>query len=326
MTFQQLKYIDEIARCGSINKAAQNLFVSQSSVSSSIKELEKEFSIAIFRRSNRGIELTPEGKEFLSYARPLLEQKQHIESIYASSNVEPSVRLSISTQRYPFAVDAFISLLQKVKRPRFEFRIKETGMYKVIDDVFTHSSDVGVIFVSNITEKIIHRVLLSKNIEFHELKRIKPHVFVRREHPLAKKSTLTAEDLSPYVYMAFEHDQGVSLDFAEEVRLMSLEKPTKVIQVNDRATATNIITNTDAYTTGSGLLVEGLVDERMRSVPIEGNHDEMKLGWIKLRGKRLPEEAVAFIEELELSISKAVDYTAGVFEHQRRVEYEKEDG
>ncbi len=110
MKFHQIKYVAEIARCGSINKAAAKLFVSQSSISSALKELEAEIKIPIFKRSNQGVELTAEGRQFLSYANSLLERKEYIESLYASTHVEPEAQFSISTQRYPFAVDAFVNL------------------------------------------------------------------------------------------------------------------------------------------------------------------------------------------------------------------------
>lgn len=313
MTFQQLLYVVEISRCGSINKAAQKLFLSQSSISSSIKDLEEELHIVMFQRSNRGVEFTQEGKEFLGYANTLLEQKQHIESIYTGNNEAAPVYFSVSTQRYPFTEDAFIRLVKMTTRSRYNFCIKEAGMDTVIDDVYDHHSDLGVIFLSNLTEKIIRRILDAKNIEFNEVKSIQPCVFVRRDHPLAAKRTLTPEDLTGYPYMTFEHDQGVALDFSEEIHLLSFKKPPKVIQVNDRATAVNVIANTDAITTGSGLLVEGLMDTRMISIPVEGS-DDMRLGWIKPKNKRLSPEAQEFVTLLEQSITDAIRYTIHVRE------------
>ena len=113
MTFQQLEYIVEISKCGSINKAAQKLFLSQSGISTAVRELENELGIRVLARSNRGVEFTPEGKEFLSYAVSLLEQKRGIESLYGEArNAAAPVRFSVSCQRYPFAVDAFLRLLR----------------------------------------------------------------------------------------------------------------------------------------------------------------------------------------------------------------------
>lgn len=311
MTFQQLTYVVEISRCGSINKAAQKLFLSQSSISSAIKELESELGICFFTRNNRGVEFTQEGREFLGYATGLLEQKQHIEGIYKGSNRTAPLHFSVSTQRYPFTEDAFIRLVQRLDRARFHFSIKEAGMDAVIDDVYDHRSDIGVIFLSNLTEKIIRRIMNTKSIEFHEIQAIQPCVFVRRGHPLAGKRSVAPEELSDYTYLSFEHDPGVALDFSEEVHLMSFKKSQRLLTVNDRATAVSVISNTDAITTGSGLLAEGLMDGRMISIPLE-DADVMRLGWIKPRSARLTPEAQEFVALLEQSIADSVRYTEDV--------------
>ena len=160
MTFQQLTYVVEISKCGSINKAAHKLFLSQSGISTAVRELEEELGIKFFVRSNRGVEFTPEGKEFLGYAVSLLEQKQRIESLYGESRstIAP-VHFSVSTQRYPFTEDAFLEMLQQNQENRYQYTLKETSMDGVIDDVYDHRADIGVIFLTKLTEKIVCRLL-----------------------------------------------------------------------------------------------------------------------------------------------------------------------
>ena len=153
MTFQQLEYVVEISKCGSINKAAQKLFLSQSGISTAVRELEQELGIRIFARSNRGVEFTQEGKEFLSYAVSLLEQKHRVESLYGESRNDAPMRFSVSSQRYPFCVDAFLRLLDASEENRYHFSIRENGMDAVIDDVYDHRADLGVIFLTELTEK-----------------------------------------------------------------------------------------------------------------------------------------------------------------------------
>ena len=157
MTFQQLTYVVEISKCGSINKAAHKLVLSQSGISTAMRELEEELGIQFFVRSNRGVEFTPEGKEFLSYAVSLLEQKQRIERLYETRDTAAPARFSVSTQRYPFTEDAFLRMLDTAGDSRFHFSIKETGMDAVIDDVYDHRSDVGVIFLTELTEKMMRK-------------------------------------------------------------------------------------------------------------------------------------------------------------------------
>ena len=170
MTFQQLTYVVEISKCGSINKAAHKLFLSQSGISTAVRELEEELGIKFFVRSNRGVEFTPEGKEFLGYAVSPLEQKQRIESLYGESRstIAP-VHFSVSTQRYPFTEDAFLEMLQQNQENRYQYTLKETSMDGVIDDVYDHRADIGVIYLTKLTEKIVCRLLDARELTFYEL-------------------------------------------------------------------------------------------------------------------------------------------------------------
>ena len=135
ITLQQLKYVIEVSRSRSINKAAQNLFISQPSLSNAIKELENEIGIVIFLRTNKGIILTAEGSEFLGYARQVVEQAALLENRY--SNMQSlQQHFSVSAQHYAFAVSAFVRLLKEYNRDEYEFTLKETKTYQIIDDVF----------------------------------------------------------------------------------------------------------------------------------------------------------------------------------------------
>ena len=167
MTFQQLTYVVEISKCGSINKAAGRLNLSQSGISAAVRELEEELGIQFFRRSNRGVEFTPEGEEFLGYAVSLLEQKRRVEGLYGPGRDQGSpARFSVSTQRYPFTGEAFLQLLRAAEDRRFRFSLKETGMDAVIDDVYDHRSDLGVIYLTEMTEKIVGRLLDARALTF----------------------------------------------------------------------------------------------------------------------------------------------------------------
>ena len=302
MTFQQLKFVIEIARCGSINKASSNLFISQSNISNSIKELEIELGIKIFDRNNKGVILTDKGKEFISYIRPLIEQMEKIEQFYSSDVSEPLLSFNISSQRYPFTVEAFLKFLESKNASRYDLHIKETDMYQVIDDIYNNKSDIGIIFLSNMTEKFILNVLKSRNIEFNEIKKVRPHVFIRNTHPCSNKESINVSELYDFPYVAFGQENGVSLDFSEEVALFDFNYSKKVIYIHDRATAYNIIANTDAFSIGTGIIPDGFGDERIITIPIDNDTQEMKLGWIKLKSKQLTNEIFDFVKYLEEAI------------------------
>lgn len=308
MTFQQLIYVVEISKCGSINKAAHKLFLSQSGISTAVRELEEELGIRFFSRSNRGVEFTPEGKEFLSYAVSLLEQKKRIEGLYGESRDAAPVRFSVSTQRYPFTEDAFLEMLKTMDDNRFRFSIKETGMDAVIDDVYDHRADVGVIFLTELTEKIIRRLLDSRDLEFREIAAVSPCIYLRRGHPLAELDSISEADLMGYPYVSFEHDQGVASDFSEEYQMLSLKKPAKCISVNNRSTAINVLAATDAFTTGSGLLVEKRDYSSIVTVPLVGKTC-IHLGWIRSKGGKISPQAEKFIQLLEKSVADSIRYT-----------------
>ena len=136
MTLKQLRYITVVADIGNITEAAKKLFIAQPSLTASIQELEKEYGITIFNRSKKGIELTQEGEEFLGYARQVLEQTNLIEERYSGGSTGKH-RFSVSSQHYSFVVESFVELLKKDGGDRYEFHMRETETYDIIDDV-TH--------------------------------------------------------------------------------------------------------------------------------------------------------------------------------------------
>ena len=183
----------------------------------------------------------------------------------------------------------------------------------VIDDVYDHRADVGVICLTDLTEKIICRLLDARELEFHELAAVCPCIYVRGGHPLAGRSSVTEEELDGYPYVAFEHDQGVASDFFEEYPMVSLKKPAKCISVNNRATAMYVLASTDAFTSGSGLLSEGLADGSVVTIPLLGK-TSVHLGWIHIRSSRpspLTEQFVRLLDEaldgIDESNSKRID-------------------
>ena len=187
MTLQQLKYVIEVARCRSISKAAQNLFISQPSLSNALKELEKEMGITIFSRTNRGILITTEGSEFLGYARQVVEQAELLENRYTQTQSKQQ-HFSVSAQHYAFAVSAFVRLLKEYDRDEYEFTLRETKTYEIIDDVQNLRSEIGILYVNEFNKKVIYKFLREGNLKFHELFEAKPHIFISSTNPLASRS------------------------------------------------------------------------------------------------------------------------------------------
>lgn len=297
VTLLQMSYIIEVERCGSINRAAQSLFISQSALSTAIAEVEKELGITVFHRTNRGVSLTDDGRSLITMITPLVEGSRKISLYYSEQNAEDRVRLSISSQRYPFCAQAFVEFLHLINEPRVDVSLKETDMSSVINEVSSRQSELGIMFVSNMTEHFIRHILDEKHLEFFELSTIKPQVYMRKEHPLAKERSVRIEQLFEYPYVMFTQVEA-NMNYAEEAIAGKASDFARVVYVNDRATIYNIMAHTECISTGSGVLPVGYGDDRLISVPLADAENEMRIGYIHLRGLPLTALEQQFVDIL----------------------------
>lgn len=302
MTLQQIRYILTISQCGSISKAAQELLLTQPYLSSILKDLENELGIVIFYRDRRGVTLTEEGKAFLHYSRPLLEQEKRILELYSSHTAKPPLHFSVSTQRYPFVIKAFLGFFQAWDPARFELQLRECGMYHVISHIYEKKSDLGIIFLSNSTESFIRKYLDIRNIEFNEIIRIAPCVFFRKDHPMAAQSEVDMNEMISYPFASFESEPSISIDFSEEALLANFGAIDRRFSVVDRGTMINILTHTTAFSIGSGILSPGFAGPELVSRPIKGHEKDIRLGWIQNKGTLLSDVGIAFINELKRTL------------------------
>ena len=255
MTLKQLEYAVTVADTGSITEAANRLFIAQPSLTSAIHELEKEYGITIFSRSNKGIEVTSDGDEFLGYARQILEQSVLINERY-TGKASGKMRFSVSSQHYSFVVEAFVELLKKHGGDKYEFHMRETQTYEIIDDVSHLRSEIGILYLNKFNEVIIRKTLRDNGLSFEPLFTAKPHVFVGKNSPLASKRSITPKDLLPYPRLSYEQGNHNSFYFSEEI-LSTLDSDKELI-VCDRATLFNMLIGLDGYTICSGVINEEL--------------------------------------------------------------------
>src|SRR5690606_21751222 len=300
MTLQQLKYVIEVARSRSISQAAQSLFISQPSLSNALKELEKELGITIFLRTNKGIIITAEGAEFLGYARQVVEQAELLENRYANT-AAPQQHFAVSTQHYAFAVSAFVRLLEEYDRDEYEFALRETKTYEIIDDVQNLRSEIGILYVNEFNQKVIHKFLREGNLEFYPLFDAKPHVFISSKNPLAKQDYVTLEDLHPYPYLSIEQGEYNSFYFSEEI-LSTLSRP-KNIRVTDRATIFNLLIGLNGYTISTGVISHELNDEDIVAVPLQVD-ETITVGYILHKNVTTSPLANIYIQYLKETIEE----------------------
>ena len=294
MTLTQLKYAIEVANAGSINKAAGNLFITQPSLSSAIAELESEIGIKLFSRNNRGIFLTPEGSEFVGYARQVVEQFDLIEAKYISSQ-KLKKKFSVSMQHYTFAVSAFVNLVKQFGMDEYEFAVHETKTFDVINDVKTFKSEIGILYLNDFNKNILTKLFNESNLVFAPLMECSIYVYLYRNHPLANKSKIKMEELMDYPCLSFEQGEYNSFYFAEEV--LSTYEYHKLIKANDRATLLNLMVGLNGYTLCSGIICEELNGDEYMAVKLDSD-EKMTIGYIMRKDIAISELGKKYLEEV----------------------------
>ena len=255
-----------MANKGSISEAAKSLFISQSSLSAAIKELETEIRIIIFARTNRGIQISAEGAEFLGYARQVLQQAELLEEKYINGTPSKQ-RFSVSTQHYTFTANAFVDLIKAFGADEYEFTLRETKTFEIIDDIKNLRCELGVIHLSSFNEQIIRKYLKDSNLVFTELFAVKPHIFIYKKNPLAGRTSVTLDDLEDLPCLSYEQGDHNSFYFSEEI--LSTLPHRKSIKVSDRAAVVNLLIGVNAYTISTGVFPSYLHGDDIISIPLE---------------------------------------------------------
>lgn len=293
-TLQQLRQIIAIADCGSMNEASKRLFISQPTLSAAVKELEKGLGITIFMRSNRGIVITPEGEEFLGYARAVEEQFSLLEARY-SVNGPVKKKFSVSMQHYSFAVEAFIALARQFGMNEYEFAVRETRTAEVVEDVKNQKSEIGVLYLNEFNKKVISKILREAELEFVRLFDCQIYVYMSRKNPLAEKEMVSFEQLQEYPCLSFEQGDLNSFYYAEEV--LSTYDYRQIIKANDRATMLNLMVGLNGYTLCSGIICQELNGDEYIAVPLDTS-ETMTIGYIKKKKLPLSSLGEQYIQEL----------------------------
>ena len=293
MTLQQLKYALTIADCGSMNEAAKTLFLSQPSLSETIRELETEIGFDLFVRSNRGILVTPEGEEFLGYARQVTEQFHLLTSRYIDKQVKE--KFSVSMQHYTFAVKAFVETVKQAGMERYEFAVHETTTYDVLENVKNFRSEIGVLYLNDFNHKVLTKMFHEYNLEFHPLLECGIYVYMWKGHPLAGRKEIALEELDEYPCLSFEQGTYNSFYFAEEV--LSTYDYKQLIKADDRATLLNLMVGLNGYTMCSGIICEELNGSDYCAVKLKSD-EIMTIGYLTRKGVAISKLGEKYLEEL----------------------------
>ena len=299
VTLQQLSSFIEVAAEGSISAAADLLYVAQPTLSAAMKELEARVGRSLLVRSARGVTLTADGAEFLGYARQVVEQVALLEQRYLGG--PPSRRLlGVSTQHYSFAVEAFVRVVRRSEGAEYEFSLRETRTWDIIEDVRTLRSELGIIYRNDFNRAVIDKLLRDSGLEFRPLFIAEPHVFVSRTNPLAARERATLADLADLPRLTFDQGANNSFYLAEEI--LSTLSSAREIRVSDRATIFNLMIGLDGYTISTGIVSDDL-DPAITAVPLDVD-EEIEIGWIRHAAIPLTDLAQRYLDEVRAVVSE----------------------
>ena len=294
MTLNQLKYVIEISKQNSINEAAKSLFISQPSLTAALKSLEQEVGFDIFTRTNNGITVTVKGKEFLGYARSVVEQYDILDAKYISQdNIKRTFQVSM--QHYTFAVNSFVSVIEQYGMDEYEFEVFETTTYDVIDNVRNQRSEIGVLYMNEYNTAVLQKMLRDAGLRFTPLFDCSIYAYMSKKNPLANKKFVTMEDLDEYPCLAFSQGEHNSFYFAEEV--LSTYEYKRLVRTSDRATILKLMVGINGYTLCSGIICEDLNGTDYCAVKLKTD-EKMTIGYVSRKHSKMSEMGQKYIEEL----------------------------
>lgn len=298
MRFEDLLYFRQVADEKSLTQAANSLFISQPSLSNAMKKLEKELGVTLFTRSQKGISLTADGEEFLTYANQILEQVDLLERRYSNTD-QPLQIFNVASQHYAFVVDAFVRLLKKQDDVKYQASLKELRTFEVLEEVIKLKSEIGVLYKSNYNSRVLDKAFSDNNLSFTSLIKARPHVFIYRDHPLVDKDLISFEDLKPYPRLSYEQGHHNSYYYWEET--FADYDVDKSIIVSDRATLFNLAIGLNGYTISSGIINEDLNGEDIVARRLDAE-EEINIGYITNNYHTLSPVAEEFIEILKVCV------------------------
>ena len=311
MNLQQVLYALTIQECGSMNKAAEKLYIVQPTLTSAIQELENEVGLTIFMRTNKGVIVTPEGAEFLEDIRGFYRQYDIVMQKYSGEG-NYKRKFGVSTQHYTFAVRAFVDMAKRYDMNEFDFALRETTTMDIIKDVSSLKSEIGILYINELNRKAMNKLLTEHSLEFHSLIKCRAFVYLWKDHPLANMESIGMEDLADYPCMFFE--QGDNSEFLAEEILSENFYP-KTLRVTDRSTMLNLVKALNGYTLCSGIVYGDYNGDGYIVVPFRGDEENpnsiMDFGYVTNKNAIMSKLGHEYLEEIAKSleqIDKSVIY------------------
>ena len=295
MTLKQILYVRAVSKAGSIGKAAEALFISQSSLSESIQNLEREYDMVLFERTSRGISLTRQGEEFLKDTQLLSNIYQDLDDKYKNRKSDHE-HFCVSSLHHVSGIDAFEHIVSQPKNQKYHLGYFEGNMDQVLQDVETNRSDVGVLFFTSDSRSTIIKACNRRNIFFQHMKYDLLHIYVHKTHPLAGRGSVTLAEIQQHPFISYEECHPSSARFTPTRRQWDPQQ--QIISVSDRAMAYSVLALGSAYVTGSGYLTQEDCRRALVTAPIT-DLGQIEIGYICNPARAMSELALEYIEWLK---------------------------
>ncbi|CZD30682.1 TPA: LysR family transcriptional regulator [Streptococcus pneumoniae] len=293
MNIQQLRYVVAIANSGTFREAAEKMYVSQPSLSISVRDLEKELGFKIFRRTSSGTFLTRRGMEFYEKSQELVKGFDIFQNQYANPEEEKD-EFSVASQHYDFLPPTITAFSERY--PDYKnFRIFESTTVQILDEVAQGHSEIGIIYLNNQNKKGIMQRVEKLGLEVIELIPFHTHIYLREGHPLAQKEELVMEDLADLPKVRFTQEKDEYLYYSEN--FVDTSASSQMFNVTDRATLNGILERTDAYATGSGFLDSDSVNG-ITVIRLKDNLDN-RMVYVKREEVELSQAGTLFVEVMQ---------------------------
>lgn len=256
MNLQLLKVFYEVAMCGSLNKVARHNYVSVSNLSRSIKAIEDETNLVLFKRTRKGMELTHSGEDFLSMVEPVLKKYSQLESAYILNREKPQIlKLTLCVHQNSLATQCLVDFYNKYSSDS-EYIDIIIDSYHSMDEVVKNMKNkfymLGVVqYSSNLADEKEESLRLS-GMEILASNRRKTYVVLGRKHPLANRDILTMDELKPYTRIAFIDEKLPDIDYCADLFDFNSSNTQRRILIKERGQLDNIIAGTDGYYLGGG--------------------------------------------------------------------------
>ena len=311
MNLQALKYIIEIEKCGSISKAAKNLYLSQPYLSKLVKETESEYQITLFTRSKKGITLTESGRLFVDMGRNLQQQIDDFQNVFLSHSKGTQLRISSCIFSHP--CDALIRMFQSEEAEEYlRCTFREVSNDEVIDDVYTNVSDIGILLLNNSSLNAAQWTMKTKQIACHIIFSSKVYLLARKGHPLfTSGNPITLEDVYQYnfvIYSGKRRERGTApIDVYSDdmMSLINWDRIHQIVYVTSRAALRDILTRTDYLAIGIVDVQDQESNMNLWTIPLP---EELSLPqpdfghyicYIHLKNRKLPMGCKTFIHYLQ---------------------------